>query len=335
MLLGGWLVQGQPWAGIEPAPSHQAGLVGGGDPPAPGFLLFEVNPGAGTIPVLVVAERPALGPKSNAQALVGLAGPGQAIFSCPVNPDQAHPPLSNLGSPIGDPFFNKVLWPQESQSSQSKIGDQIGKTPITPEAKPARTNGQPSQDGPPKSQITVPENPKNDHEAANQTAEPEIPSLATQIAPEECPETPACDQTPVNKNEAFDYCRPPNTPFGPVHFTEYPTNPDHKPWTLEDLQWYTYPNAPKDPYQIVCDGQAITISPLIFNRKYNNPAAYLVPMKLPPTPKPIIPTPPTSDATGQSNQFLGVLYLALTALIDSSLPAAGPWAVAGKAFPTW
>ncbi|KAJ9083688.1 hypothetical protein DSO57_1032293 [Entomophthora muscae] len=51
----------------------------------------------------------------------------------------------------------------------------------------------------------------------------------------------------------------------------------------------------------------------------------------PPTPKPTISTPPTSDATGQSSQFLGVLYLALTWLIDSAFPAAGPWAVAEKA----
>ncbi|KAJ9054074.1 hypothetical protein DSO57_1018333 [Entomophthora muscae] len=41
--------------------------------------------------------------------------------------------------------------------------------------------------------------------------------------------------------------------------------------------------------------------------------------------------PPTSDAFGQSSQFLGVLYLVLTGLINSALPAAGPWAVAGKA----
>ncbi|KAJ9065669.1 hypothetical protein DSO57_1017075 [Entomophthora muscae] len=53
-------------------------------------------------------------------------------------------------------------------------------------------------------------------------------------------------------------------------------------------------------------------------------------MKPPPTPKPTISTPPTSDATGQSSQFLGVLYLALTGLIDSALSENGPWAVAGK-----
>ncbi|KAJ9065287.1 hypothetical protein DSO57_1021347 [Entomophthora muscae] len=54
-------------------------------------------------------------------------------------------------------------------------------------------------------------------------------------------------------------------------------------------------------------------------------------MEPPPAPKPTISTSPTSDATGQSSQFLGVLYLTLTGLIDSALPAAGPWAVAGKA----
>ncbi|KAJ9089489.1 hypothetical protein DSO57_1012407 [Entomophthora muscae] len=149
--------------------------------------------GAGTIPAPVSASGPILGPKSYAQDLMGLAGPGQANFSCPVNSVQAHSPLSNLGSPIGDPFFNQVLWAQESLSSQSKNGDLIGKSLKTPEAKPAKINGQSSQDGPPKSQTTVPENPKNDHEAANQTLEPEMLSLATQISPEECPEALVCE----------------------------------------------------------------------------------------------------------------------------------------------
>ncbi|KAJ9072669.1 hypothetical protein DSO57_1025019 [Entomophthora muscae] len=53
-------------------------------------------------------------------------------------------------------------------------------------------------------------------------------------------------------------------------------------------------------------------------------------MEPPPTPKPTVSTPPTSDAAGQSSQFLGVLYLVLTELIDSALPVVGPWAVAGK-----
>ncbi|KAJ9048409.1 hypothetical protein DSO57_1035379 [Entomophthora muscae] len=54
-------------------------------------------------------------------------------------------------------------------------------------------------------------------------------------------------------------------------------------------------------------------------------------MEPPLTPKPSVSTLPTSEATGQSSQFLGVLYMTLTGLIDSALSAAGPWAVAGKA----
>ncbi|KAJ9049556.1 hypothetical protein DSO57_1023242 [Entomophthora muscae] len=145
------------------------------------------------------------------------------------------------------------------------------------------------------------------------------------------PSTGIDSQTSVEKPKAFDnYCLP-NTPFGPVHFTEYPPNPDHKPRTLEDLKWYTCLNAPKEPYQIVCDGKAINIYPLIFNGKYNNPAAYLVPIGPPLTPKSTISTPPTSDATGQNSHLLGVLYLAFTGLIDSTLSVAWPWAVAEKA----
>ncbi|KAJ9052597.1 hypothetical protein DSO57_1032613 [Entomophthora muscae] len=117
-----------------------------------------------------------------------------------------------------------------------------------------------------------------------------------------------------------------------MHFIGYLPNPDLKPWNLEDLKGYTCTDAPKDPYQIICESREITIYPLIFNRKYKNPAAYLVPMRPPLTPKPTISIPPTSDATGQSIQFLRVMYLALTGLIDSALPAAGTWAVAGKAF---
>ncbi|KAJ9067986.1 hypothetical protein DSO57_1033310 [Entomophthora muscae] len=77
--------------------------------------------------------------------------------------------------------------------SHSQNSNQIGKNPMTPVAKPARTKDQSGQDGPPTSQTTVPEDPKNKHEAANQITESEMPSLATQIAPEECPEALACE----------------------------------------------------------------------------------------------------------------------------------------------
>ncbi|KAJ9066685.1 hypothetical protein DSO57_1007185 [Entomophthora muscae] len=147
----------------------------------------------------------------------------------------------------------------------------------------------------------------------------------------QCSSTEIGSQAPVNKIEAFDYFWPPDALFITVHLTEYLLNPKHEPWTLEDLQWYTCPDSPENLYQIVCNGKEIIIYPLIFNRKYNHLSAYLDSMKLPLTPKLTVSTPsPTSYATGQNSLFLGVLYLALTGLIDSALPAAGPWAVAGK-----
>ncbi|KAJ9079534.1 hypothetical protein DSO57_1034490 [Entomophthora muscae] len=121
--------QEYPQAGIKPAPSRQTGLAGGGDSPAPGFALKSKNPGVGTIPALVAAAGPVWGPKSYAQALVGLAGPGQANFSFPVNPVQAHPPLSNLGSPIGDPFFIKFFGLKKASQASPKMVIKLGNPP--------------------------------------------------------------------------------------------------------------------------------------------------------------------------------------------------------------
>ncbi|KAJ9063476.1 hypothetical protein DSO57_1000063 [Entomophthora muscae] len=77
------ITQLKPQAGIKPVPSCQAGQAGGADLPAPRFALKSKNPGAGINPALATAARPVLGPKSYAQALVGLAEPRQANFSCP------------------------------------------------------------------------------------------------------------------------------------------------------------------------------------------------------------------------------------------------------------
>ncbi|KAJ9074162.1 hypothetical protein DSO57_1009240 [Entomophthora muscae] len=202
-----------PQAGFKPAPSHQVGGAGGGSLPAPVFALESKYPGAGITPALPVAVWLALGPKGYAQALVSLAGPGQAKFSCPELPVQAHPPFSNLGFPIGNPIFNQVLQPQKCLSSQSKKGNQSENDPMTPAANPARTNDQSSKDRPPASQTAVPEDPKNNDETANLPAEFEMPNLATQIAPEECPEALACEhqnslsgvehQVPAGDPEAY------------------------------------------------------------------------------------------------------------------------------------
>ncbi|KAJ9057794.1 hypothetical protein DSO57_1019287 [Entomophthora muscae] len=94
--------------------------------------------------------------------------------------------VSSLWTPL-QVMIPKIL------SSQSQNDNQIGKTPMTSEAKPSRTNDQSGKDRPPANQATVPEDPKNDDEAANQPEEFEMPNLATHIAQEECPEAPACE----------------------------------------------------------------------------------------------------------------------------------------------
>ncbi|KAJ9054375.1 hypothetical protein DSO57_1015379 [Entomophthora muscae] len=163
-----------PQAGIKPAPSHQAGVR------AAGFCLH--------LNFLC---------KANIQ-MWELILPFLQLWGLP-GPQKLRPSLGggwlSLSRPIlaaqGTQF--KPSLHLECLSSQSQNGNKIGKDLMIPVAKPARTNDQSGQDGPPKSQTTVPENPKNDHEADNQTEEPEMPSLATQIAPEECPEAHACE----------------------------------------------------------------------------------------------------------------------------------------------
>ncbi|KAJ9059643.1 hypothetical protein DSO57_1039380 [Entomophthora muscae] len=155
-----------PITGFEPTPSHQAGGAGSRSLLAPGFALKSKYPGVRTTPDLSVAAGLILGPKSYAKALVGLIGPGKAKFIAAQN------------------FQFKSTLYLECLSSQSQNGNQIGKDPMTPAAKPDRTNDQSGKDRPPASQATFPEDPKNDNEAANQPEEFEMPSLFTQIAPE-------------------------------------------------------------------------------------------------------------------------------------------------------
>ncbi|KAJ9064181.1 hypothetical protein DSO57_1033119 [Entomophthora muscae] len=129
------------------------------------------------------------------------------------------------------------------------------------------------------------------------------------------PPTGINSQTSIDKTEAFDYYCTPNTPFGSVHFTEYPqiltTNPGHwKTFTSTPAQM-----PPKNPIKL----SEVQKSCLLLGPHGTSPNTQTNHLN-----------PPTSDASGQSSQFLGVLYLALTGLIDSALPADRPWAVAGK-----
>ncbi|KAJ9086194.1 hypothetical protein DSO57_1006705 [Entomophthora muscae] len=53
-------------------------------------------------------------------------------------------------------------------------------------------------------------------------------------------------------------------------------------------------------------------------------------MEAPPTPKPdhLHPTPGLSPPT--ANQYVSIAYITLAGLVDTMIPAAGPWALVGQ-----
>ncbi|KAJ9062067.1 hypothetical protein DSO57_1014690 [Entomophthora muscae] len=64
--------------------------------------------------------------------------------------------------------------------------------------------------------------------------------------------------------------------------------------------------------------------------KYNYLPAYQTDMKAPPTPKPdrLQPTPGLTPPI--ANKYAGIAYITLAGLVDTMVPAAGPWALVGQ-----
>ncbi|KAJ9085514.1 hypothetical protein DSO57_1013168 [Entomophthora muscae] len=66
--------------------------------------------------------------------------------------------------------------------------------------------------------------------------------------------------------------------------------------------------------------------------EYSPKLAYSLHMTPPVTPRPSCPQEHKTAATKISTQLLGSLYTILTGLINSMIPANGPWALLGKIF---
>ncbi|KAJ9088653.1 hypothetical protein DSO57_1020984 [Entomophthora muscae] len=64
--------------------------------------------------------------------------------------------------------------------------------------------------------------------------------------------------------------------------------------------------------------------------EYNYLPAFQTDMKAPLTPKPdrLHPTPDLTPPT--ATQYAGIAYIALAGLVDTMVPAAGPWALVGQ-----
>ncbi|KAJ9080013.1 hypothetical protein DSO57_1029542 [Entomophthora muscae] len=116
---------------------------------------------------------------------------------------------------------------------------------------------------------------------------------------------------------------PPGAPFGPVHFTKYPTNPVYLKFTLEEILIYNPEARTRETETIYREGTKITIPPLLFCNKYNYLPTYLVPMKPPLTPQPNCLQESVAANEFTSTQIFGVMYITLTGLIDSMHQSCG------------
>ncbi|KAJ9062227.1 hypothetical protein DSO57_1012896 [Entomophthora muscae] len=122
--------------------------------------------------------------------------------------------------------------------------------------------------------------------------------------------------------------RLPGAPFGPVHFTEYPLKPEYRDYTNNILAW--------DPLAGITErtrynreGPWYITKPSLFRDKYNFLPAYQIGMEPPVTPKPM-PASAAKLLLDYTNKLFGIVYITLTGVIDTIVPAAGPWLWLGK-----
>ncbi|KAJ9058439.1 hypothetical protein DSO57_1012239 [Entomophthora muscae] len=127
-----------------------------------------------------------------------------------------------------------------------------------------------------------------------------------------------------------EFHHPPGVPYSPVHFTKYPPNPAYLEFTLEETLIYDPEARTRETETVYREGHKITIPPLLFCNKYNHLPVYLVPMTLLLTlrPKRLQESIAANEST--STQIFRMMYITLTGLIDSMVPASGLWALLGK-----
>ncbi|KAJ9056252.1 hypothetical protein DSO57_1035139, partial [Entomophthora muscae] len=117
---------------------------------------------------------------------------------------------------------------------------------------------------------------------------------------------------------------PPGVPFGPVHFTEYPLKPEYKNYAPEKILELDPLAHIQSAVRYNCQGPWIFSTLKLFRGKFNYLPAYNIHMEPPVPPKPMpasLPDLPT-DHTGK---LFGIVYITLTGVIDTIIPAAGPW----------
>ncbi|KAJ9074366.1 hypothetical protein DSO57_1007215 [Entomophthora muscae] len=122
---------------------------------------------------------------------------------------------------------------------------------------------------------------------------------------------------------------PPGAPFGAVHFTDYPLKPKYKDYTPEKIIELDPLARIQSAVRYNRQGLWIFSTPKLFRGKFNYLPAYNVYMEPPVTPKPMPASSPNLP-TNHTSKLFGIVYITLTGVVDTIVPAAGLWSWLGK-----
>ncbi|KAJ9049701.1 hypothetical protein DSO57_1021847 [Entomophthora muscae] len=117
---------------------------------------------------------------------------------------------------------------------------------------------------------------------------------------------------------------PPSVPFGPVHFTNYPLKSEYKVYTPEKILKLVPLARIQSAIRYNQQGPWIFSTPNLFSGKFNYLPAYNLSMEPPVTPKPLPASAPDLP-TDHTGELFGIVYITLTGVIDTIIPAAGLW----------
>ncbi|KAJ9050177.1 hypothetical protein DSO57_1016846 [Entomophthora muscae] len=122
---------------------------------------------------------------------------------------------------------------------------------------------------------------------------------------------------------------PPGVPFGPVCFTDYPLKSEYKDYTPEKILKLDPLACIQSAVRYSQQGMWIFSTPKLFRGKFNYLPAYDLPMESPVTPKPM-PASSSNLPTNHTGKLFGIVYITLTGVIDTIIPATSLWSWVGK-----
>ncbi|KAJ9070895.1 hypothetical protein DSO57_1002954 [Entomophthora muscae] len=118
-------------------------------------------------------------------------------------------------------------------------------------------------------------------------------------------------------------------PFGPVYFTEYPLKPEYKDYTANNILDQDPLARTTELTRYNQEGPWYVTKPCLFRDKYNFLPAYQMDMGPLVTPKPM-PASAVKLPLDHTNKLFGIVYITLTGVIDTIVPAAGLWSWVGN-----